>query len=205
VTVDEERGWPTALAPPRSAVAESALSLCVEASPPFLANHAVRTFAWACLLAQVDDVSFDRETLCVASLLHDLGLTSRFDGPRCFELRSADAARDFASRQGWDPDRALTAAEAIRLHMQARVVRDDGPEAYLLSEATSFDVSGRRFGEVDEASCKLVLTLAPRTGFRQGFTELIRTEAEAKPGCMADLAVRAGLLDRISAAPFRDD
>jgi HD domain len=201
----DERGWPKSLAPPRSAVAESALSLCVQASPPFLANHAVRTFAWACLLAQIDDVLFDRETLYVASLLHDLGLTSRFEGPRCFELRSADAARDFASREGWDLARALVAAEAIRLHMQARVVRDDGPEAYLLSEATSLDVSGRRFEEVDQRSRELVLTLAPRAGFREGFAELFRAEAEAKPGCMADLAVQDGLLDRISAAPFPDE
>jgi hypothetical protein len=181
-------------------MADAALSLCIEASPPFLADHAVRTFAWGCLLAEVDGIRFDRETFYVASLLHDLGLTSTFEGPGCFEDRSADAALHFAQRHG--SDRAETIAEAIRLHMRDRVTPEDGAEAYLLSEATSYDVSGRRFEEIDQANRELVLAMAPRAGFSGGFAELFRREAEAKPRCAAAVAVGAGLLDRIANAPL---
>src|SRR5216117_2651373 len=100
----------------------SAWGLCIDVSPRFLSNHAMRTFAWGCLLAEVDHVGFDRELLCVASLLHDLGLTEAFRGPRCFEHESAAAAKEFAGERGWDLARSTHLGEVIRLHMQPRVV-----------------------------------------------------------------------------------
>jgi HD domain len=195
-------GWPPHLALPESAIVSLALDLCADVSPRFLSNHAVRTYGWGCLLAEVDGVEFDRELLCVASLLHDLGLTETFKGPRCFELESAAAAVAFVRERGWDLARSADLGEAIRLHMQSRVVRDDGPEAYLLSEATACDVTGSRYEDLAPELRVRVLSVADREGFRQGFTQLFRQEAGQKPGCMADLYLRQGLAERIASAPF---
>jgi hypothetical protein len=195
-------GWPLDVALPDSTMVSSALELCTRVSPRFLSNHAMRTFGWGCLLAEVDHVEFDRELLCVASLLHDLGLTETFKGPRCFEHESAAAAEEFAHRRGWGLGRSMGLGQAIRLHMQPRVVPQDGPEAYLLSEATACDVTGRRYEDLPPDLRARVLSVADREGFSQGFTQLFREEAGQKPGCMADLYLRQGLAERIASAPF---
>src|SRR5436190_14547153 len=119
----ESQSWPLKLQPPESSICSDAFTMSAAASPSFLLNHSVRTFAWGCVIAHQEHLDFDRELFYVASLLHDVGLTELFDGPRCFELQSAQAARLFARKRRWDADRCDLLAEAIRLHMQPRVVR----------------------------------------------------------------------------------
>ncbi len=191
----DSRSWPLELQPPESSICSDALSLAAAASPSFLLNHSVRTFAWGCAIAHREHLDFDRELFYVASLL-------LFDGPRCFELQSAQAARLFARERGWDADRCDLLAEAIRLHMQPRVVLEDGAEAYLLDQATSLDVVGNRLDDVDRKDVEMILDVAPREGFTRGFLELLVAQGQAKPGCMAEIAVRGGLGERMLAAPF---
>lgn len=189
---------------PDSTAALAASELCAEVSPRFLWNHAMRTYGWACLLAGIDDVEFDRELLCVASLLHDVGLTDRFRGPRCFEDESASAAVDFAHARGWGRTRCAELRRVIRLHMQPLVKPKDGAEAYLLSEAAACDVTGIRYQDLPRNSRDRILSFASREGFKQGFIQLFLEEARRKPGCMADVYMRQGLAERIGAAPFPD-
>jgi hypothetical protein len=185
-------------------VGADALALARESSPPFLFNHAVRTHAWALEFARLDGVEHDPELLYVGALLHDLGLTDRFDGPRCFENESAAAAVDFARQHGWDDLRSERLANAIRLHAHPRVIPEDGAEGYLLSEATSCDVRGHRLPELPRATVESVIARYPRLDFADGFIALFEAQAVAKPGCLADLYLQRGLADRIRAAPFAD-
>jgi len=171
-------------------------------SPPFLFHHSQRTFAWACLLAQLDGIDFDQEFLYVACLLHDLGLTSRYAGSRCFEVESAQAAAEFARARGWSAELVARLAETIRLHMQPQVELEDGAEAYLLAIATGCDVSGHRAADLNRGLRSQVLALAPRTDFASGFTELFEKEARRRPDCMAGIYMRQGLGDRIAGASF---
>src|SRR5439155_22635621 len=127
---------------------------------------------------------------------------TRFEGPRCFEHESAAAAADLARQHGWDASRCERLAHAIRLHIQPRVIPEDGPEGYLLSEATSCDVRGYRLSELPAAFVGRVLARYPRLDFSDGFVELIEREARAKPGCLTDLYLQRGLADRIRDAPF---
>jgi hypothetical protein len=179
-----------------------ATALARTASPPFLFNHAVRTHAWTLEFARLDRIEPDPEVLHVGALLHDLGLTERFDGPRCFENESAAAAADFARQHAWDELRCERLANAIRLHMHPRVIPEDGPEGYLLSEATSCDVRGHRLAEIPRAVLDDVLARYPRLDFADGFVALFEVQARTKPGCLADLYLQRGLADRIRAAPF---
>lgn len=191
---------------PASGVVKAAAGLCAGVSPPFLLNHAIRTYYWALLLAKVDHVGiFDRDLLCVACLLHDLGLTDRFRGSRCFEEESAAAAAEFARQHGWGRERCADLRLVIRLHMQPVVMLRDGAEAYLLSEAAACDVTGNRFKDLPRKPRDRVLGSTSRDGFREGMTRLFREEARRKPGCMADVYVREGLAERIESAPLPDE
>ena len=194
----------TDLGEPGDNISRAARELVAEASPPFLLNHALRTYGFAVLFADLDGVPFDPTFLYVGAVLHDLGLTERFASPRCFENGSAEAAFDFARRSGWSEDASHRLALAIRLHMQPRVVpADDGP-GYLLSEATSCDVRGHRLDELPTAAVAEMLERYPRAGFKAGFTELFARQAADKPGCLADLYMKAGFARKVAAAPFED-
>jgi HD domain len=190
------------LAVPTSAIARAATDLARDASPPFLFNHGARTFAWAVLIADKDRIAYDRELLYVGAILHDIGLTATFDGPRCFENEGAAAAAAFARDQGWDPLRAETLAEAIRLHMHPRVVPEDGAEGYLLGEATGCDCRGHRVGELDRATVAEVVAGIPWLDFTDAFIALCEDQARRKPGCLVDIYLQGGFAEKVRAAPF---
>jgi hypothetical protein len=86
--------------------------------------------------------------------------------------------------------------------MHPRVVPEDGPEGYLLSEATSCDVRGHRLAEIRRAVVDDVMARYPRLDFTDGFVALFEVQARTKPGCLADVYLQGGLADRIRAAPF---
>jgi len=188
--------------PPDSATAQRAHDLCSAVSPHFLANHSSRTFAWGCTFAHHDGITFDREVFYVACMLHDVGLTPTFEGPRCFEHESAAVAARFAEEERWACERRNLLAEAIRLHMQVRVIIEDGREAYLLTEATSCDLRGKGLLDIDVSLRNSVLQAFPRLDFKQRFIELFRLQASQKPGCMADLYLQQGWAAQVLSSPF---
>lgn len=63
-----------------SEVARQATELSRTLSPPFLFNHAVRTFLFGSLLGRASGRKFGEEILYIACILHDMGLTERFEG-----------------------------------------------------------------------------------------------------------------------------
>ena len=74
-------------------------------SEPYLFNHAVRAWLFAVRLGQLQGIANDAEVVAIGTLLHDLGLTNSFQGPKRFEIEGADAARTFAREQGLDDQR----------------------------------------------------------------------------------------------------
>jgi hypothetical protein len=98
-------------------------------SEPFLFNHAVRSWLFAVRLGQLQGVPHDAEVVAIGTLLHDLGLTNDFMGPKRFEIEGADTARVFAREQGLDDRRvqliwdsvALNSTPSIGLYKEAEV------------------------------------------------------------------------------------
>jgi len=64
---------------PDSELALKATKLVAEISPQFL-YHCMRTFLFANLIGQRQEMKIDRELLYLGAIMHDLGLTERFDG-----------------------------------------------------------------------------------------------------------------------------
>ena len=141
--------------PENSIAADRATALCRKISPPWLFAHCQRTFAFGVLLGD----GFDRETLYLAAMLHDVGLTDAYEygadpgyvrdyacaSAPCFAVRSSAVARSLADEFAWReaPERDAL-AEAIALHINVRVKGSQGVEARLVHLASALDVTGLR-------------------------------------------------------------
>lgn len=88
------------VAVPDTLLVSRAVEFARENSKPYLFNHSMRSWLFAEAVAQLKNASHDPEVLAVATLLHDLGLMPAFRGPLRFEVEGANAAREFARKQG---------------------------------------------------------------------------------------------------------
>ncbi|WP_144710658.1 HD domain-containing protein [Curtobacterium pusillum] len=173
------------LAPP-SPVAERALEVVRAWSSPALVNHCLRSWAWASLLAPTIDLEPDRELLFVATMLHDLGVTTAFDAHTVpFEDAGGAVASVFAVGAGWDTVRARRVGEVIERHMWTAVDPALDAEGHLLEVATSLDVSGVGFERWDAADLRAVAAVLPRLDFSEMFDGLVHEQAGRKPSSAA--------------------
>jgi hypothetical protein len=84
---------------PDTTLVRQALDQARNSCEPYLFNHVVRSWLFAVRIGQIRNISDDPEVVAVGTLLHDITLNERFNGPRRFEVEGADLARTFA-RQG---------------------------------------------------------------------------------------------------------
>jgi hypothetical protein len=176
---------------PDSAIAKEAEALCREASSPMLLNHCLRTYVWGMILGESTRLRPDPELLYVASLLHDLALTDRFRdyAPMpCFGARAGILANDWAGERGWPAHRCSTLADAISLHLNARVPPEHGPEAQLLQAGAGLDVIGLRHWELTPETVASVVERYPRHNMKRLSYAVFKAEARPR--------TRTQLLDR---------
>jgi len=175
---------------PDSKIAREALEQCREASPQRLLNHCHRTYAWAMLLSHRDRLRPDPELLYVASMLHDLTLTDTYRDVNpmvCFGARGGIMAAEWAHDRGWPDHRCATLADAISLHLNARVDPKHGPEAQLLQAGAAVDVIGLRLWELSRDTVHEVLARYPMLDMIDGLAEF---QFEARPHTRAQLLTR---------------
>jgi hypothetical protein len=204
-TLDDQRAL-SCIEPPAGALAEAVWRHASAAQAPWLLNHALRTYAWARLLAFKDGIAHEVDTVFAAALLHDVGLTEAAAVPAdaCFAVRGALSARQFLLRAGGTADQAYRVSCAIALHMDMTVsVEERGVDAHLLQAGAAFDVVGRRLREVAKPLRERVLQRHPRMNLKQELCNCMRHAAAAAPGTrLAYYTGRLGFLDLIQRAPF---
>lgn len=184
-----------------------ALAMAQEVYSPTLLNHCLRCWLWADLFARVDGVPYDGETLYLACILHDLGLTDRYRptvaGPcRCFAVHGGEVAKQILGGLDAPARQAETVADAVALHMNASVPLNLGAEAHLLHAAAHLDVAGSRAGSISPETMYAVNSRHPRDGFATDFTRLMRREALQRPKSRAGLSWRLGIAAAIAANPL---
>ncbi|MFJ7910726.1 HD domain-containing protein [Kitasatospora sp. NPDC096204] len=128
---------------PTGPLAEAVLSAVRTTETPAVANHSVRSFLFAQLLAAhegcLDDAAYDRDLLFAATALHDLGTGSLAKGEARFEVEGADLAADLL-RQHHVPETDVDRVwEAIALHASTGIAERRGLLSYLTSEGVSAD------------------------------------------------------------------
>lgn len=171
---------------------------------PSLVNHCARSFRWAAIEGERQGLTFDRELLYVAAMLHDLGLAEAFDNVATpFETAGGDVAWVFGAGAGWPPERRERVKEVIVRHMGA-VAPDpvEDPESHLLFLATGFDISGEEAERWPQDVRAAVLAKHPRLDLAAEFTAAITGQAQRKPGCAAQGSVERGIVAKIAANPL---
>ena len=166
---------------PDSEICQKATRLVREISLPFLCHHCIRTFLFGDLLGQRDGLKYDRELLYLGAVMHDIGLTERFDGEQRFEVDGADAARAFVLEHGLSDEKAEVVWDAIALHTSIGIAARKQPEIALVHLGAGADVLGMRISDIAPETVEQVIDEYPRLGFNQAMTELLASQVKRKP------------------------
>jgi hypothetical protein len=149
-------------------------------SEPYLFNHAARSWLFAVRLGQLQGVSYDAEVVAVGTLLHDLGLTSSFTGPKRFEVEGADAARAFAQEQGVDDRRVQLIWDSVALNSTPSIGLQKEAEVALCTAGIGVEF-GFQYDRIPPKEMQSILAAFPRLEMKQRFTESVCRIVKAKP------------------------
>ncbi|MDP9117593.1 MAG: HD domain-containing protein [Actinomycetota bacterium] len=188
---------------PDSPAAMMAAEVCRHFHSAALVNHCLRSYLWATSYASANDIGFDPELLYVAAMLHDLGLVAEFDSHTVdFETAGGSVGWVFAAGAGWPADRRARVLEIVVAHMRGQATAESDPEGYLLTVATSLDISGLNAVAWPEVLRRNVVHRYPMLGLGEEFLAHFRDQASRKPDCTAAASVRSGIAERIAANPL---
>jgi hypothetical protein len=196
-------------------IAKAANELALSASPPYLYNHAVRTYLFGAMIGRAAKLKVDEELLYLACVLHDLGLTKQFVGNRPFEIEGAIAAEKFLRQRGLSVAKAAVVWDGIAMHPLA-ISQYKQAEIALVGAGAGADVVGAGLEDVAVADRDAVLLAFPRLGFKSGFVatcaDVVRQHpAGAARTFMRDIGERnvpgfnpVNICDAIERAPFSE-
>jgi hypothetical protein len=194
---------------------KAATELARDVSPPYLFHHAVRTFLFASLTGRARGQRFDEEVLYLACILHDLGLTDRFEGNLPFEIQGAQAARYFLDKHGFDSTKAIIVWDGIAMH-SSQIGQFKQPEVSLVGIGAGTDALGPDLSEIKNSDVQEIVTAYPRLGFKEAFVktcaEVVRKHPDgAAHSFMRDVGERQvsnyhprNICDLIAQAPFSE-
>ena len=111
----------------------------------YLFNHVVRSWLFAARIGQLRNIDHDAEVVAVGTLLHDITLNERFDGPRRFEVEGADLARVFARQGGVDERRAQLIWDSVALNSTPSIGLYKEAEVALCTAGVCLDVVGLQY------------------------------------------------------------
>src|SRR5580700_9049856 len=116
---------------PDTVLVRDAIDLSRSASERFLFNHVMRSWLFGVLLSESAERAPDAELLAVAAILHDLGLTGRYNGENRFEVEGANAAREFLKERGISAQQTQLVWDAIALHTTPTLALHKEPEVVM--------------------------------------------------------------------------
>jgi hypothetical protein len=154
-------------------------------SEPYLFNHAVRSWLFAVRLGQLQGGAYDAEVVAIGSLLHDLGLTSGFMGPRRFEIEGADAARSFAKEHGLTEDRARLIWDSVALNSTPSIGLHKEPEVALCTAGIGVEF-GFQYDRIPANEMKSILAAFPRLDMKRRFTDSVCRIVKTRPDTTYD-------------------
>ena len=183
-TIAPSQGLPKSIAGvtlPDTPLALEATTTALAAEPSEIFHHSLRTFLFAELIARANDIEHDAESVYVASILHDMGLSATYmSESHRFEVDGANLARDLAKRHGLGATRAETIWDAIALHDQGGLARWKASEVALVNAGVSADF-GASLGALAHDDVVAVFKAAPRGNFIPAFLQAVAAVAARKP------------------------
>ena len=124
---------------------------------------------------------FDDESLLIASLFHDIGLTEQHihsKGCNCFTYESAKQFELKAKEHSFDEKKSGVIKDAICLHMNGYIDHSDPAEITLLQQGASCDVISDGLYRLPVSFRNEILEKYPRKQFNKEFIELVNLETK---------------------------
>jgi len=182
---------------PTGPLVDASLALVRSTETRPIADHSIRTFLFARLLADhegcLDDAAYDEELLFAATVMHDLGLGEHARGHARFEVEGADLAAGVLREHGVaepDVDRVW---EAIALHASHGLAERRGLLTYLTYRGVFVDV-GQITDVVAEALRKEVFNAYPKPTQGSYLADAIIAHAQRSPAAAPPGSLGAFLL-----------
>jgi hypothetical protein len=179
------------IAAPDTELTRKAAALVAQVHNKPMQYHLHRSWWFSDFIGKARGLKYDREALCLASVLHDLGLSETFTKDQRFEVDGADAASEFLITNGYSEKKAELVWDSIALHSSAGIADRKAPEIALLHFGAHVDVFGLRLDEITPSLVEDTLALYPRIGMKKAFTAAVAEVTRKKP----HLALGTGLVD----------
>jgi hypothetical protein len=185
------------------------------AYPPYLFNHAVRTFLFGSLVGRASGQKYDEEILYLACILHDLGLTDRFQDESPFEIQGAETARKFLEELGYSKEKLGTVWDGIAMH-SSPIGQFKQPEIALVGEGAGSDAIGPDLSQIKKGDLAEIVRAFPRLKFKEAFVKTCADVARKHPRAasssfMRDIRERyvpefhpRNFCDRVLESPFTE-
>ena len=182
-----------ALALPSGPLADASLALAQQSESTPIADHSIRSFLFARLVAEqegsVHDAAYDEDLLFAACVMHDLGLGTLAAGKARFEVEGADLAASVLAEHdvpAADVDRVW---EAIALHSSHGLAERRGLLTYLTYTGVFID-AGRITDALADDLRQQVVNAYPRPSDGPYIRDAIiahgqRSPSAAPPGSLA--------------------
>jgi hypothetical protein len=184
------------LALPAGPLARAALDLAQQTESSLVADHSIRSFLFARLLASQDgsvgDAAYDENLLFAACTMHDLGLGTGARGKERFEVEGADLAAEVLRQHGVaaaDVDRVW---EAIALHSSIGIADRRGLLASLTHKGVFADAG--RFAGLPEDLRQQVFAAYPQPAGDTSIRDAIVTHAKLSQAAAPPYSIAAELL-----------
>src|SRR6202166_17268 len=175
---------------PDTALVRDAMDLSRSLLEPFLFNHVMRSWLFGIVLAESAVIAPDAELLAVAAILHDLGLTERYNGENRFEVDGANAAREFLKERGISAQQTQLVWDAIALHTTPTLALHKEPEVVMTHSGITVDVLGAGLDRIPQDKQGAILAEFPRLALKNRFKDCLCIIIRRKPESTFDNIVR---------------
>ena len=171
---------------PDTALVYRAIEFARHNSEPYLFNHVMRSWLFAAALAHEKQAEYDGEVLAATTILHDLGLTSAFEGTLRFEVEGANAARAFARKEGLDDRRCQLVWDGVALNSTPSISLHKESEVALSTAGIALDWGGWGYESLNKGQVAAIVEAFPRLEMKERFTRAVCRIVETRPSTTYD-------------------
>ncbi|MFL5432679.1 MAG: HD domain-containing protein [Myxococcales bacterium] len=191
---DGDSGLP---ALPQTSLAREVLQLVTGAETPSIANHSIRSYLYARLVAAhrllVAERDYDPDLLFFACVLHDIGLSEQANAAQRFEVAGADFAAEFLTRRGLGAAQVDIVWQAIALNTSLGIAERRGAVCALTLAGVSVDF-GVDAAFIPDATAAAIHRAYPRISIGRALADAVVAQARGNPANAPPFSMPAQLL-----------
>lgn len=177
---------------PETHATVAAVEFVSEHEQPFLLNHSIRSYFYARSIGVtqglIADEHYSDETLFLAAVLHDIGLTDEGAGPNRFEVDGANRAVRFVREHALSDDAVNLIWDAIALHTSPGIASHKRPEVALAHFGIGADIFGFGAEHVARPVLEAAHDAFPWLNLRDELIDIVAEQVEETPSKWAPMS-----------------